>query len=674
MMAKRSVFLFNLLAMALGGCAVDASLDTHAKENVGAASAADSVAYLQTFDPDFQSIIFQPASATGIDGVILHVTINGTRTTNVAMPETGTSAAAGPSYEVESLPVLPGDSIVYSFTYTANGLAHDTPQFRYTLPASFVPKTFFTQVEGGAIVVTSTAPLAWADVHYTVNGGTQQNVRLVQDGARYVQPVALQPGDGLAYSVTYSTGVAVFDTAVARYSAGSAGARFVVDLGADSAEGVCVANGDSAGRCNLRAAFLAAGMGPATLDLAVDSTVSAGQIEVGASSTISVESVPGGAVHAITGAATSRLFQVDSGASLAIRNVSISNFRAVDAGGAITNLGSLDLEGVTLASNSTSCSGTGAMTAFANCSAGAISNTGTLTLGGGTVFTNNGATADAWTASYTTAWAGGGAVVSSGTIAIVGPVTFSNNSAVAAANSGYHNAPIGGANASAAGGAIFNSGTLKVTAPAGSCQFLKNAATASGATVNGTATLASEGGAIENTGTLEIPAGACVFSGNSAGDGPDVFSANLLTGPWQFVGSDVSPSTAYSISGDSVDLDFQGYFSWNGTWASGYQGYTFQQPAAVVQGGTYVLTVTVTNANEPIPVVVEASLSGAGAVQEQSSPGNGVLTFTFNVASDPGSAPAVQLIAHPVLGHLGPVEGTGIGVQSYELTGSLTSE
>jgi hypothetical protein len=672
-------FCFNLFATALVGCAADASLDPNGaasgKERVGAASAADSAGYLQTFDQDFQSIIFQPS--TTIDWVILHVTIDGTRTTNVPMPETGTSAAAGPAYEVGSLPVLPGDTVAYSFTYSVNGLAQDTPQFTYTLPGSWVPRTFFTEVTGRAITVVSTATLAWADVHYAVNGGTQENVRLTQQGSSYVQPVTLGPGDVLQYSVTYSTGGAVFDTALAQYTAGAGGARFVVDLGADSTAGVCASNGDSAGQCNLRAALLAAKAwtGAVTIDLSVDSTVNGGQIEVGAGpSTVVLESAPGGAAHAITGAATSRLFVVDSGVTLTIEKLSITNFTAQDSGGAIANDGSLDLEGVTLAANSTTCSGTGAMTAFATCRGGAIANSGTLTLGGGTTVTNNSVTADAWTASYTTAWAGGGAVLSSGTIAITGPVTFSGNTANAGASSGYHPDPIGGAEASAAGGAIYNTGTLSVTAPAGSCQFAGNSANASGTTVYGTATLTSQGGAIENTGTLLIPPGACVFSGNSARTGADIDSPNLLAGPWQFVSSDVTPSNAYSISGDTIDLDFQGYFSWNGTWASGYQGYTFQQPAAVAQGATYVLTVNVTNANVQVPAVVEASISGAGARQEQQSFGNGVLTFTFTVSSDPGSAPVIDLVAHPVLGQIGPVQGTGIGVQSYDLTASLEQQ
>jgi hypothetical protein len=529
-------FCLSLFATSLGGCAADASAgasgDERAKERLRVASQADSSGYLQTFDPSFQSIIFQPSSA--IDWVILHVTIDGTRTTNVGMPETGTSAAAGPSYEVGSLPVLPGDSVVYSFTYSVNGLAQDTPQFSSTLPDSWVPTTFFTEVTNGTIEVVSSASLAWADVHYTVNGGPQNNVRLSAQGSGpsfdYAQPVTLDPGDVLAYSVTYATSVAVFDTATVQFTAGSGATRFVVDLGADTTTGNCVSNGDSGGQCNLRAALLAAQstVGPVTIDLSIDSTVSAGQIDVAASSApsghILVESAPGGAAHAIASAAGNygRLFQVASGVTLGIDNVSITGFSALDTGAAIVNDGNLDLEGVTVAGNATLCSDTGAMTASATCTGGAISNAGTLTLGGGTAFTNNTVTADASTAAYTTAWAGGGAISSSGTVAIVGPVTFAGNAASAVASSGYHPEPIGGADASASGGAIFTSGTLTVTAPAGTCQFTKNSASATGSSVNGTTTLTSQGGAIENTGTLQIPAGACTFSGNSAATDADI--------------------------------------------------------------------------------------------------------------------------------------------------------
>ena len=440
------------------------------------------------------------------------------------MPGTGTSAAAGPSYEVGSLPVLPGDTVVYSFTYSRDGLARDTPAFSYTLPASWVPTTFHTEVAGGEIAAVSTTAVAWADVHYTLNGGPQVNVRLTPEGGRYVHPVTLQAGDVLAYTVTYATGVAVFDTAIARYVAGQAPTSFVVDRGADSTTGRCVAGGGSDGECNLRAALLAAraATGPVTIDLAVDSTIAAGPIEVAASSPIVLESAPGGAARAITGAGASRLLQVDSGVTLTVRGVSIAGFTAAGSGAAILNHGDLDLEGVSIAGNESTCEDTGAMTASATCTGGAIANDAILTLGGGTAFTDNRVTAGAYAASYTSAWAAGGAIASSGTIAIVGPVTFRGNSANAAATSGYHPAPIGGATASASGGAIYTTGTLVVTAPPASCQFTANAASASGSTPYGATTLTSQGGAIESTGALEIPPGACVFSGNSAQTDPDI--------------------------------------------------------------------------------------------------------------------------------------------------------
>jgi hypothetical protein len=368
-------------------------------------------------------------------------------------------------------------------------------------------------------------------VHYTVNGGPQANVRLTKQGSNYVQPVALNAGDVLKYSVTYSTGSAVFDTATLQYVAGSGGiAHYVVDLGADSMNGVCVANGDSGGQCNLRAALAAAQTvgGPAKIDLAVDSTVNAGQITLGPSSSIVVESMPGAPAHAIVGNATARLFALSAGADLTLRLVSIANFRTVDSAGAILNNGTLSLDGVTLINNTTSCFGVGAMTAFATCLGGAITNAGTLTIGGGSVFQNNTVSATASTASFTNAWAAGGAIVNSGTMSVVGHVFFNGNSANAVATSGFHNAPIGGASATASGGAIYNTGTLtfedvvlgKDFSPP--YIFLQNAAKATGSTVNGSATLNSAGGAIENLGTLQLPAAAAVFGGNNAQTGPNI--------------------------------------------------------------------------------------------------------------------------------------------------------
>jgi hypothetical protein len=145
----------------------------------------------------------------------------------------------------------------------------------------------------------------------------------------------------------------------------------------------------------------------------------------------------------------------------------------------------------------------------------------------------------------------------------------------------------------------------------------------------------------------------------------------LLAGPWAFASSDIDPDNSYAIHGNEIDLNFNGYFRWNGTWNSGYKGYTFTQPVSVIQGGRYRLSVAVSNTNTQIPSVLRASLSGAGAEQQKSISGNGTIDFDFTVVSDPGAA-MVALTAHPVLGHLGPTEGVGIGVQTYSVTASLT--
>jgi hypothetical protein len=148
---------------------------------------------------------------------------------------------------------------------------------------------------------------------------------------------------------------------------------------------------------------------------------------------------------------------------------------------------------------------------------------------------------------------------------------------------------------------------------------------------------------------------------------------NLLSGAWSFAGSDIQPENAYAIHGNEIDLEFNGYFRWNGTWQSGYKGYTFTQPVSLVQGARYRLSVVVSNSNTQIPSVLRASLSGAGAEQEKSVPGNGTIDFDFTVGSDPGAA-TLALTAHPVLGHLGPTEGVGIGVQTYSVTATLTRQ
>ena len=141
---------------------------------------------------------------------------------------------------------------------------------------------------------------------------------------------------------------------------------------------------------------------------------------------------------------------------------------------------------------------------------------------------------------------------------------------------------------------------------------------------------------------------------------------DVSTGPYTFVSSDLTPTGSYRIDGSRIDFSFSGYFRWNGTWASGYRGLTFAQPADLIEGETYRLTVKVSN-----PAVLRASLAGAGAEQSLTFFSAGTQTLTFTVGSL-SSESELRLTAHPTLGHISHVEGLGIGIQSYTVETSLS--
>jgi hypothetical protein len=148
-------------------------------------------------------------------------------------------------------------------------------------------------------------------------------------------------------------------------------------------------------------------------------------------------------------------------------------------------------------------------------------------------------------------------------------------------------------------------------------------------------------------------------------------STAALEAPWRFVGTDLSPAPGYSFSDDGVNVSFSGYYSWDGTWATGYKGLVFARPADLVAGGTYALTLTTSDISVGIPVYLRASLSGAGADQSHLFFGAGSTTLTFTVSSDPGRAPELFVTAHPALGHIGPLDHLGILIQSYRFTAQL---
>jgi hypothetical protein len=149
-----------------------------------------------------------------------------------------------------------GDTLSYSFTYEKNGAGYDTGWFSYTntggststptpiptpttvsITTTITPPTATTTTpppSGGSYTVGVTAlsssqlqmwftpnsNIAWVDVHYTINGGVQQNFRMVLNsaGTSWQTIVSgLASGDKLSYSFTYFD-TAGHDTAWASYT------------------------------------------------------------------------------------------------------------------------------------------------------------------------------------------------------------------------------------------------------------------------------------------------------------------------------------------------------------------------------------------------------------------------------------------------------------------------
>jgi hypothetical protein len=309
------------------------------------------------------------------------------------------------------------------------------------------------------------------------------------------------------------------------------GDYFRVDLSANSADGSCVANGDSGGRCNLRRALAAAprAESPVTIELTVDSTIDMEEIVLQAPVSDSgyevvIRSSGAGPAKTITGFGASRFIHVPARVMLDMHDVVISGFAAVGEGGAILNYGTVHLHGVTLSDNQATCESSGATREIVSCSGGAAANHGNMLVGSGTRFESNKVIAKATTASSPTATAVGGAIVSYDNLVIDGAAVFALNYVSANAEPGVD--PVTGMIAvTALGGAIYNSGgTLLVTGSDQRCNFFANQAWAIDPDLAGVTVVAdSRGGAIGSVGgMLQIASDACAFKGNGANEDADV--------------------------------------------------------------------------------------------------------------------------------------------------------
>jgi len=64
---------------------------------------------------------------------------------------------------------------------------------------------------------------SWVDVHYTINSGDKQNIRMTYNASTlsYEQKVTVAKGDSVTYSFTYNNGTPAYDTETFKYSVGA---------------------------------------------------------------------------------------------------------------------------------------------------------------------------------------------------------------------------------------------------------------------------------------------------------------------------------------------------------------------------------------------------------------------------------------------------------------------
>jgi hypothetical protein len=208
-----------------------------------------------------------------------------------------------------------------------------------------------------------------------------------------------------------------------------------------------------------------------------------------------------------TGGSYYRIFTVDSGTTVGIAGLTISNGLVNQgAGGGISNSGTLTVDNASFSGNNASGGGQG----------GAINNTGTLTVTACTLSGNNvsglgsrgGGISNSGTltvhnasVSGSQAWNGGG-IYNAGSLTVT-DTTFNGN--------------LADGTGGAFGGAINNEGTLTVTA----CTLSHNFA-------NGGPPMGySGGGGISNSRALTVT--ASTFSGNQAYNGGGIYNAGTLT-------------------------------------------------------------------------------------------------------------------------------------------------
>jgi CSLREA domain-containing protein len=313
-------------------------------------------------------------------------------------------------------------------------------------------------------------------------------------------------------------------------------ATITVNTLADESDGSC-----SDGDCSLRDAIAVASAGD-TINFSVTGSIGLyGYLSISKNLTISG---PGAASLRISGLDSSQVFYINSGYTVTIAGVTISNGNGLSGGG-IYNRGTLNVTNCIFYYNnadfgggiSNSSDGTATVTNStfsgnsANYDGGGIYNSGTLNVtsstfsdnlatgSGGGIYNSAGVTATVTNSTFSTniASSNGGGIGNVGTLNVVSS-TFSENSTTD--GGGIHNLGVttvtsstfSGNTATDDGGGIYNSAS--VTATVTNSTFSNNIAS-------------DNGGGIYNFGTTTVT--NSTFSGNRASSGGGIFQLGVTT-------------------------------------------------------------------------------------------------------------------------------------------------
>lgn len=104
-----------------------------------------------------------------------------------------------------------------------------------TTPALAQDYTHGVEVSGSTATLwfKSNVSTTWVDVHYTVNNGPQQNVRMTAANGRHEQKITVVSGNVIGYWFTYNNGTAAYDTPRFSHTVGSSTATGPVCFYAD---------------------------------------------------------------------------------------------------------------------------------------------------------------------------------------------------------------------------------------------------------------------------------------------------------------------------------------------------------------------------------------------------------------------------------------------------------